>query len=153
MRTQVIGTVGVFGFVLLALCGDAFGEDETPAGKIVVTVTGFEGDAGRSCVWLHASEKTWSTDLDGTVRRACGKIRDNRSTLVFDGVPLGDYAALAFHDADGNGRMKTNWIGIPKEGVGVSNNPKGGIGGPSFEDGRFVLDAAKKSLIIRLRYL
>jgi uncharacterized protein (DUF2141 family) len=45
-------------------------------------------------------------------------------------VPAGTYAITAFHDEDGDGKLKTNFIGIPREGVGVSGKA-GGI--PSFD--------------------
>ncbi len=35
----------------------------------------------------------------------------------------GTYAAAVYHDEDGNGKLAKNWLGMPKEGFGVSNNP------------------------------
>jgi uncharacterized protein (DUF2141 family) len=49
----------------------------------------------------------------------------NRVILRFEGLAPGRYAVAAFHDEDGNGKVKTNFIGIPREPVGVSNNTGG----------------------------
>jgi uncharacterized protein (DUF2141 family) len=49
----------------------------------------------------------------------------NRVILRFEGLAPGRYAVAAFHDEDGNGKVKTNLIGIPREPVGVSNNTGG----------------------------
>ena len=43
----------------------------------------------------------------------------------------GDFALVALHDEDRNRKLKKNFLGIPKEGVAVSNYPKLRL--PSFE--------------------
>ena len=55
------------------------------------------------------------------------------------------------HDENRNGKLDTNFLGIPKEGVGASNNPKSRFGPPSFEESMFVLDCPELSKEIRLR--
>jgi len=47
---------------------------------------------------------------------------------LFPGVAPGRYAVSVFHDENSNGKMDTNFIGIPREGVGASNNAKGHLG-------------------------
>ena len=49
--------------------------------------------------------------------------------------------------------LDTNFIGIPKEGVGVSNNPKIGMGGPRFNDSVFTLNTKEIELTIAMKYL
>ena len=67
--------------------------------------------------------------------------------VVFDAIAPGDYAVSAFHDENGNGRIDTNFIGIPRESLGVSNNPKLGMGAPRFEVARVrVGDTTKISI-------
>lgn len=48
-------------------------------------------------------------------------------TYAIDGVPAGDIALLVYVDENGNGLLDKNFIGIPKEPLGISNNyrPKG----------------------------
>jgi uncharacterized protein (DUF2141 family) len=55
-------------------------------------------------------------------------------TLSFAGLAPGDYAVRMFHDEDGDGEMKTNVFGIPKEGFGFSNRAVAKFGPPSFSD-------------------
>lgn len=67
-------------------------------------------------------------------------------------VPLprpGRYAVTVVHDEDRNGRLRQNFIGMPTEGVGVSNNP-GGM--PRFVPSQVDL-AAGSTLSVRMRYL
>ena len=51
----------------------------------------------------------------------------------------GEYAFQVFHDLDSNGKMKTNFIGIPKEPVGVSNDAKGKFGPPKYKDAKLMI--------------
>ena len=63
----------------------------------------------------------------------------------------GKYAISIFQDKNGNKKLDTNWIGIPREPVGVSNNAKGSFGPPSFEDCVFEYQAeSPKVLTIKL---
>ena len=44
--------------------------------------------------------------------------------VTFDGVPAGTYAIKMFQDANRNGKFDMNWIGLPSERYGFSNNAK-----------------------------
>lgn len=51
---------------------------------------------------------------------------------VFTGLAAGRYAAIVYHDENGDGKMNRRFGMIPEEGYGVSNNPKL-VGPPSFD--------------------
>ncbi len=56
-------------------------------------------------------------------------------TLVtIENLPNGEYALAIFHDKNKNGKLDTNWLGIPKEAVGFSNATMKTFGPPSFEE-------------------
>lgn len=55
----------------------------------------------------------------------------------FSGVPNGTYAIAVYHDLDSNGELNSNWVGMPKEPYGFSNDAKGRMGPPDFEDASF----------------
>ncbi|MEM6709144.1 MAG: DUF2141 domain-containing protein [Pseudomonadota bacterium] len=57
-------------------------------------------------------------------------------------LPAGDYAVRLMQDLDGDGQLKTNMVGMPKEPWGVSNDAKGRFGPPSWKDARFEHPAA-----------
>ncbi len=52
-------------------------------------------------------------------------------------LPYGEYAIAIFVDANGNGKMDKNFLGIPKEQYGFSNNVMGRMAAPSFEQAKF----------------
>ncbi len=60
---------------------------------------------------------------------------------VFPAVAPGTYAVALFHDENGDGKLDTNFMGIPREGVGVSNNKVRSFGPPKWEDAKFAFDA------------
>jgi len=60
----------------------------------------------------------------------------------FPGVAAGTYAVSAFHDENSNGKLDRNFMGIPREGVGASNNAKGHLGHRSSMRRRFAFQAA-----------
>jgi uncharacterized protein (DUF2141 family) len=66
--------------------------------------------------------------------------------------PQGVYALVVIHDEDSNGKLNTNWLGIPTEGYGFSNNAKGLLGPPKFPAASFSYDGRSVDLTISLHY-
>jgi len=65
---------------------------------------------------------------------------------------------MGFHEEVCKGKMKkvifiSNWIGMPKEGVGASRNAKGVMGPPSWDDAKFAIRGPEHRIIIKLTYL
>lgn len=65
-------------------------------------------------------------------------------------LPDGTYALSVFHDENGNGKLDTNYIGIPKEAFAFSMNPKVFFGPPSFKKARFKLS---NSLNLKIEFI
>ena len=49
-------------------------------------------------------------------------------------IPPGTWAVLAFQDANENGELDRNFIGIPSENYGFSRDAAGRFGPPGFDD-------------------
>jgi uncharacterized protein (DUF2141 family) len=63
-------------------------------------------------------------------------------SVTFDGVPPGSYAIKMFQDANKNEKFDFNWLGIPAERYGFSNNAKPNwmrLSAPSFDAARIEL--------------
>jgi uncharacterized protein (DUF2141 family) len=69
-----------------------------------------------------------------------------------DGIPPGVWAAQAYHDENDNHVIDRNILGIPKEGLGFSNDARMMFGPPSFAAAAFQLSAAGGSIRFSLRY-
>jgi uncharacterized protein (DUF2141 family) len=75
-----------------------------------------------------------------------------RASTVFDTLPQGAYAVYVFHDENLNGKMDTNFVGMPVEGYGMSNNPKKRMGRPSFDETNFQMNQPKCAIEIKMIY-
>jgi len=71
--------------------------------------------------------------------------------VTVTGLPPGRYAAQAFLDENSNGKVDRALFGIPKEGVGFSNDAKITLGPPKFADAAFAFDGARL-IRLNLRY-
>jgi uncharacterized protein (DUF2141 family) len=60
-----------------------------------------------------------------------------KATVKFEGLAPGTYAVAVFHDANSDGKLNTNLLGIPKEDYGFSNNARPGFRAPTFEEAAF----------------
>lgn len=124
--------------------------DTVQAGALSVTVSGLHSTQGQLIACLWTEKKGFpSCQKSPTARRLLLPVKATTMQLSFPGVAPGTYAVTVHHDEDSNGKMKHNFIGMPKEGVGVSNNP-GGMPGYS----KSLIEVSGDSAIaIRMRYL
>lgn len=124
-------------------------ENETPASTATAEVK--QGDAtslslsfmleetrGEVLVSIFSDEEGW--EANEPVRAITRPADSARIDITVDDLPPGTYAIKAFHDANGNGELDTNLIGIPTEPYGFSNGQAGRFGPPSFEAASFSLD-------------
>jgi uncharacterized protein (DUF2141 family) len=75
--------------------------------------------------WLRQPKIGQRFSLDGAV--------DGKLTVTLRNLPDGPVAVTVFQDANGNGRMDMNAMGIPVEPYGFSNDAAGQFGPPKFE--------------------
>ncbi len=88
---------------------------------------------------------------EGAVRTALIPRTGRVTTTTLAGLTPGRYAVAAFHDTDGNCRLSTWPIGLPKEAYGFSRNARGRFGPPAFDAAAFDLPAAGARQEISLR--
>lgn len=67
-------------------------------------------------------------------------------------LPPGIYAVQAFHDANNDGEMQQNFLGIPREGVGFGNGAKIGLSAPGFEASSVDVTGPGAKTDVTLRY-
>lgn len=74
------------------------------------------------------------------------------ATVAFEGLECRAYALAVVHDENGNGKLDTNFLGIPREGLGASRNARRMFGPPTFDDAKVLLRAARTVLPITVVY-
>ena len=114
--------------------------------NLTVSISGLKSNTGAVLVGLYNSDGTF---LKKSYKGATSDIKANGAKVTFLNIPKGEYAISAFHDKNKNGKLDTNFIGIPKEDYACSNNAKGVMGPPKYEDAKFEL---KKDLKIDIKF-
>ena len=118
------------------------------AADLTVVVTNVRNAKGVVHVDLcHQSEFLKDCAVNVEARSVTGS-----TTLHFSNVPPGDYAIQATHDENNNKKVDTGLFGIPKEGVGFSNDAPIGFGPPKWKAAVFHIGQDNKSVTLKLRY-
>jgi len=123
------------------------------AGAIRVEVSGLRSDKGQIMCALFASAEGFPKKGEKALAHAKGEISQKHAECEFSKIAPGTYAVSVFHDENSNGKLDTNFIGMPKEGVGASNNASGHMGPPKFEAAAFQYPGGALELKITIRYL
>jgi uncharacterized protein (DUF2141 family) len=138
----------LLGAVILNACGlQAMAEG---SGRITVHVSTFRTVRGSLMCRLYSRGDGFPGKPPYDAQEAVA-VTGTTGTCVFGGVVPGTYAVAVFHDENGNGKLDTNFLGIPREGVGVSNNKLRTLGPPTWEDSKFGL-AGSLTLDVVLHY-
>jgi uncharacterized protein (DUF2141 family) len=118
--------------------------------KLEVTVKNIKEAKGSIRVGLFTSENDFLKNAaHGKVIKANGK----EVTVVFEGLKPGAYAVSVIHDANENGELDSNFVGMPTEGFAFGNNAMGTFGPPSFEKAKVAVGADGGRQVIDLKYL
>jgi uncharacterized protein (DUF2141 family) len=114
--------------------------DAPPAGDLNMVITGFTSSKGMARISVMDSEQAFTNEA----KAMClikSRIIGNKVELTLKGLPYGQYAIAVFHDANNNGVLDKNLMGVPKESYGSSNNVRGKFGPPDYGRIRFDLAA------------
>jgi uncharacterized protein (DUF2141 family) len=120
---------------------------------IYVAVDGLRTDKGQVICSLYASAEGFPKNDKRAIAHSKSVIVNRHGDCTFSGIQPGTYAIAVFHDEDSNGRLDTNFLGIPCEGVGASNNAKGHFGPPVFLDASFAYSGGHIDLRVMITYL
>jgi uncharacterized protein (DUF2141 family) len=146
-RRRQIATSIALAFLVLPVSGGA----AAPA-RLVVEVSGFHSDNGQLLLRLYGGEAGFPTDGSRALRQVAQPIKGGRAVVELADLPFGSYAVGCIHDENGNGKLDTNLLGIPREGVCASNDAQGHRGPPQWKDARFDFTADGARLQIHVRY-
>ena len=133
----------------LALTGTA-----AAAADLEVVVSGLNSAEGDARIAVHKRVSGVRFPGDGVVAATIRKAVKGEMRVVFAGLAPGDYAVAAFHDADGNGELGQNIVGMPTEGFGFSNGATGFMGPPSFDKAAITVGSedARVSVVVPIAY-
>lgn len=110
-----------------------------PTAKLRIVVNQLPNQKGEICMRIYAKEQGFPQSSKNVVQSGCTKITGRSAIKEFYGLPYGTYAVALFHDENGDGKLNTNFLGIPREGFGISNNPTLSTSAPKFKNSSFPL--------------
>jgi uncharacterized protein (DUF2141 family) len=129
----------------------AFGEASCPG--IHVKILDIRNSTGTVACALFESPEGFPTEyLHFATNMMVIKVRATKARCDFEDIPPGTYALAVIHDENMNGKLDTNWLGVPTEGYGFSNDAKALLGAPSFSAASFPYDGQNLELTISLHY-
>ena len=110
---------------------------------LTVNITGIKSIKGDIYIYIYTSEEGFPMEISKASELKKIKLTKNNTSVYFKNLKPGTYAVSVYQDIDTNGKINQNFLGIPKEPVGVSNNAEGFMGPPKYEDAKFNLDSNK----------
>ncbi len=142
--------------LLLAACLTGLLSTGCNASDLTVTAGNLRSDQGQVLICIFSADGSDKPEFPDCVkghgvRSAQAPISGGKVVMTFSGLKDGVYAVAIVHDENGNGKMDTNFLGIPAEGVGVSTNPRV-FGKPSFEQGQFSIKG-NTAIAIETKYI
>jgi len=116
--------------------------DEAPSMNVIEFKTNLRSQGGVVRCGLFTKQGWLKDALRADVAKATGK----SAICVFKQVPAGTYGISAFHDANSNGKLDTNFVGYPVEEYCASNNARNTFSAPDFATAKFVYKGGQRRL-------
>jgi uncharacterized protein (DUF2141 family) len=132
--------------------GFAFLAPRVQAGELAVTISDIRADQGQLLVAVVNSDAGWDNQEKPVAVDKVAAVKadgEGRIVLRFN-LPAGSYAVQVMHDENDNGKLDTNFMGLPVEGYGFSNNPQV-MRRALFDEARFTITEAPAAIVVRLR--
>ncbi len=135
------------GFVLAAVAAHAAAP---PLAVLTIKVEKVSPRGGDIRVALY-TEETYAVDNVDPVIDAVVPAHPGETIVVLKPVKPGLYAVKLFQDFNRNGVFDMNWIGLPLEKYGFSNDATPTISEPPFDATKFDLRSGATTIVIHLQ--
>lgn len=116
---------------------------------LTIKIIGVPSDRGNILVGVY-NKKEGFRDEKFTYKNLTVKAVKGTMTVSIPDLPNGNYAIAVFHDVNENNKLDKNFLGIPTEKYGFSNDAMGAFGPPDYEDCIVKVDG-NKEISIKLR--
>jgi len=140
--------------LLVCLCGAA--PATQPLATLTIKITDLRNHRGELIFGVFRSADGFPTESGKSVDwqvKAADATDEGAGTVTFTcRLPPGRYGASVLHDENKNGKMDKNFVGVPLEGYGVTNNPKPKTRAATFKESLFTLPAEGATLTISVQY-
>ena len=143
----------VWSWILVGVLTSGLMAQENKSGTIKVKVEGVQSGQGQVRTALEKSAQDFDSGSFDTPKYLSRVVEAKGESVgaTFPAVPYGTYAIKVFQDLDGDGKLKTGFMGSPEEPWGFSNDATGFMGPADFSDAKFELNSPELELIIHLK--
>lgn len=132
-------------FLLLVMAAAPMMAQSSPAAcTLTLIVEGMNSNIGNLGVLVFNNEKGWAEDRTLALKDIVVPAEKGTQTLKIPNLPAGNYAIALIHDVNQNHKLDKNWIGMPKEQWGMSNDPHATVKAPPIAKAMFQLTADKE---------
>jgi len=122
-------------------------EEDKNTGSLTIVITGLENDDGEVLITVSNSRENYESDNPAFIGMKV-KIENRKAEYIFEELPVGEYAIKLFHDENMDGELDTNFLGIPTEDYGFSNNVRGTFGPADYDDAKFLFEQTEMTMNI-----
>jgi len=148
MIRRILVTVFLISFTQLSIAQESPDYITENTASFVLQIDGLGKVEGELRIAMFDSKETYAKE---PVYAVVLPVDSTSLEWQLDELPFGEYAIAVYHDKNANGKLDTNFLGIPKERYGFSNNARGRFGPASWNDSFFVFDSGKIEHKIRIK--
>lgn len=118
---------------------------------VTVVIKGIGSNSGGVVLSAYDDAEKWfSEDVVARIRAELNTESGEEITIPLELEP-GEYALTAYHDENDNKKMDANFIGIPKEPTGLSNDHRPKFGPPKYKKAAVEVREPNQRIEITLR--
>lgn len=110
------------------------------AHTLKVHIENLRNEKGSIKYLVFNSEDGYPDVLKKSLRSGTILASEAAKGIIIENLESGSYSVSVIHDENDNDKLDTNFVGIPKEGFGFSNNPTIYFGPPSFDKSKVEVD-------------
>ncbi len=121
----------------------------TNYGSLTIVIHGFENEIGDCRFAINNNEYLFESEDTVLIGKVLPII--NHEVIVkIDSLSFGEYAVKVFHDENQNGELDTDFLGIPSEDYGYSNDASSWFGPPSWDKAKFLFNRREMTIEINI---
>lgn len=110
------------------------------ASELKVKVSPISSETGAIYCALFTETEDFP-DAEAAMLKQRIALSEAQPECVFTNLDKSEYAVSVIYDADDNGKLNTNLLGIPTEDWGTSNNVRPSFRAPNFEEAAFKMES------------
>lgn len=149
-KSPSVGLAIAAALILALAAGDSWAQGKDDTGSLSVVIDNLHNNKGvvRCALYSDPDQFPKGAPFRGTT----ASIADKKATCVFKKLPPGTYAIAAFHAEHNERRMSYNFLGMPLEGYGFSDNAPASFAAPAFSTAAITFRGGDSSTKITLQY-